>query len=100
MIMDKLYQCCANNQKTGDLEWELMPSALESMVVYSIRDFSRWVLFHQWVSFLANIHVYPLNLRHNFHLFEVHPDFEIVYSLKLKSFKIQILLLVQNLLRK
>ena len=32
MIMGKLYQYCANNQKTGDPEWELMPSALESMV--------------------------------------------------------------------
>ena len=31
-IMRKLYHCCANNQKTGDPEWELMPSALESMV--------------------------------------------------------------------
>ena len=32
MIMGKLYHYCANNQKTGDPEWELMPSALESMV--------------------------------------------------------------------
>ena len=32
LIMGKLYHYCANNQKTGDPEWELMPSALESMV--------------------------------------------------------------------
>ena len=32
MIMGKLYHYCTNNQKTGDPEWELMPSALESMV--------------------------------------------------------------------
>ena len=32
MIMGKLYHYCANNQKTGDPEWELMPSALESML--------------------------------------------------------------------
>ena len=32
MIMGKLYHYCANNQKTGDPEWELMPFALESMV--------------------------------------------------------------------
>ena len=32
MIMGKLYHYCANNQKTDDPEWELMPSALESML--------------------------------------------------------------------
>ena len=32
MIMGKLYHYCANNQKTGDPEWELMSSALESML--------------------------------------------------------------------
>ena len=32
MIMGKLYHYCANNQKTRDPEWELMPYALESMV--------------------------------------------------------------------
>ena len=30
--MGKLYHYCANSQKTGDPEWELMPPALESMV--------------------------------------------------------------------
>ena len=32
MIMGKLYHYCTNDQKTGDPEWELMPSALESML--------------------------------------------------------------------
>ena len=30
--MGKLYHYCANNQKIGDPEWELMPSTLESML--------------------------------------------------------------------
>ena len=35
----------------------------------------------------------------NFHLFEIHPDFEIImHSSKLKSFEIQILFLVRKFL--
>ena len=37
MIMGKLYHYCANNQKTGDPEWESMPYALDSMVYYRER---------------------------------------------------------------
>ena len=37
-IMGKLYHYCANNQKTGDPEWELMPSALESMLAMIKHD--------------------------------------------------------------
>ena len=32
MVMSKLHHYCTNNQKTGDPEWKLMLSALESMV--------------------------------------------------------------------
>ena len=32
MIMGKLYHYCTNNQKTADPEWELMSSALASLV--------------------------------------------------------------------
>ena len=38
MIMGKLYHYCTNNQKTGGTEWELMPSALESMLAMIKHD--------------------------------------------------------------
>ena len=72
MIMGKLNRYCANIQKTGDPEWKLMLSALESMVDSLLRlsVIEQVNLVHSIFSpvhrdgitpsvsqFLANIHV-------------------------------------------
>ena len=106
--MDKLYYYCANNQKTGDPEWELM---LESMVDssvatikpvnYSTRDPLSLLASTQRWDYSINKSDCGKHSRififcdTNFRLFEIHPDFETdMHSLKLKSFEIQILFLV------
>ena len=67
--MGKLHHNCVNNQKTGDLEWELVPSALESMVTIERDRASEFTSFETSLQcpgmgitpsvsqFLANIYI-------------------------------------------
>ena len=90
MIMDKLYHYCANNQKTGDPEWELMPSALESMVDSYVAAIEPVDLLHSRLpqsslqcTGMGIIHLFSKHSHifiicdMNFCLFEIHPDFKI-----------------------
>ena len=97
MIMDKLYHYCANNQKTGDPEWELMPSALESMLATIEHDLASEFTPLKTPSVFSPVHKdggYSISKsvfgKHscifiicgtNFRLFEIHLDFE-MYTLQ------------------
>ena len=92
--MGKLYHCCTNNQKTDDPEWELMLSALESMVVATIEhdrasEFtpletpSVFSPMHRDGDYSISRSVFGKHSHilifcdTNFCLFEIHLDFEI-----------------------
>ena len=114
MTFCKLYHYCANNQKTGDLEWELMLSARKIVTIECLNQTE--ILLNQWLikiystwdsSVVSQVHRngdYSISLKQTFvdfewhkftNLFKIHhADFEIIIlSSKLKTFEIQIWLL-------
>ena len=85
MITGKLYHFCINNQKTGDPEWELLDTieynqASEFTPLETPSVFSP---VHRDGNYSISKSVFGKHLRifiicdMNFHLFEIHLDFEI-----------------------